>query len=104
MRTQALIDEITLIAEAGDASDALDLSRQLIRSGNTKRAIDVRRAVAKGVLDRDALRQLAVTIARDAASHQQWVQREIGSLAREARSLGLPGFMLDAVDRIARTA
>ncbi|MEW2568360.1 hypothetical protein [Streptomyces sp. NPDC047070] len=104
MRVQDLIEEVTLIAEAGDAEDALDLSRQLIRTGNTKRAIDVRRAVAKGVLDRDVLRKLAVTIAQDAAATQQWVQSEIRSLAREARSLGLPDFMLGTVDQIARTA
>ncbi|MEV6738670.1 hypothetical protein AB0N14_17745 [Streptomyces sp. NPDC051104] len=102
MSIQTLIEDITLVAEAGDADDALDLSRQLIRAGNTKRAIDVRRAVTKGVLDRDVLRRLAVTIAEDAAAHQRWVQTEMRSLAREARTLGLPGHMLGMVDQIAR--
>ncbi|MFJ5037973.1 hypothetical protein [Streptomyces parvulus] len=56
-------DEIELVAEAGDASDALDLSRQLIRAGHTKWAIDVRRAVTRDQLDRNMLRKLAKTVA-----------------------------------------
>ncbi|MFF4292125.1 hypothetical protein ACFY0N_00545 [Streptomyces vinaceus] len=57
-------DEIELVAEAGDPEDALDLSRQLVRAGHAKLAIDVRRAVTGGALDRDALRALAAKTAR----------------------------------------
>ncbi|MFF1834198.1 MULTISPECIES: hypothetical protein [unclassified Streptomyces] len=104
MRIETLIEDITLVAEAGDAEDALDLSRQLIRKGNTKRAIDVRRTVVRGVLDRAALRKLAVTVAEDAAKHQRWVQAEWSSLAREARTLNLPAQLTTAIGQIARTA
>lgn len=104
MNVPTLIEDINLVAEAGDTEDALDLSRQLIRKGNTKRAIDVRRTVVRGVLDRDALRTLAVTVAEDAVKHQQWVQREMRSLAREARALNMPALFTTALDQIARTA
>ncbi|MFF0395170.1 hypothetical protein ACFYSJ_05190 [Streptomyces sp. NPDC005248] len=104
MSINALIEDIKLVAEAGDTEDALDLSRQLIRKGNTKRAIDVRRTVVRGVLDRDALRKLAVTVAEDAAKHQRWVQTEWASLAREARTLNLPAQLTAAIGQVARTA
>lgn len=101
MRIETLIENIALVAEAGDAEDALDLSRQLIRKGNTKRAIDVRRTVTRGVLDRDALRKLAVTVAEDAARHQEFVRREMRSLGREARALGMPAHVQDALSLMA---
>lgn len=86
MNPTQLIENIELIAGAGDTEDALDLSRQLIRTGNTKRAIDVRRTIVRGVLDREALAQLAVTVAEDNARHQQWAYAEMTTLARQAGS------------------
>ncbi|WP_086780175.1 hypothetical protein [Streptomyces griseus] len=104
MLTKALIEEITLIAEAGDTSDALDLSRQLIRAGSTKRAIDVRRTVVKGEIDRDALRALAVTIAEDEVRALDAHRRQLRSLAREARTLGMPAFMQEAANLMVAAA
>ncbi|KPI33303.1 hypothetical protein OV450_1391 [Actinobacteria bacterium OV450] len=63
--TVTLIGDINLVAEAGDPEDALTLSTQLVRAGNTKHAIDVRRSVTKGVLDREYLRKLARRIEKD---------------------------------------
>jgi hypothetical protein len=61
-----ITEEIELIAEIGDADDALDLSRRLIRQGDTTWAVDVRRAIVSGRLNRDALRAVAGKIAKPA--------------------------------------
>ncbi|MFC9604577.1 hypothetical protein ACFTTN_14100 [Streptomyces niveus] len=97
MNATELIEEIQLIAEAGDAEDALDLSRRLIRKDSVKRAIDVRRTVSNGVIDRDGLRKLAVQIAEYEAEQsvrmlkaQQALIREIGAIVRITRQLTLP--------------
>ncbi|MFC8889535.1 hypothetical protein ACFT54_09985 [Streptomyces cinereoruber] len=52
-------DYIALVADDGDSSDALDLCGRLTRDGHTKQAIDVRRAITRGVLDRAVLRKVA---------------------------------------------
>ncbi|MEV5677023.1 hypothetical protein [Streptomyces sp. NPDC052179] len=62
----ATADYIELVAEAGDAEDALDLSRQLIHEGRTKVAIDVRRTVTRSTLDRNTLRKIALAAAAQA--------------------------------------
>ncbi|MFF5968223.1 hypothetical protein ACFY64_31770 [Streptomyces collinus] len=67
MQVTTLCEEIELIAEAGDAADALDLARTLVRDGDTARAVEVRRTVTRGSLDRAALRQLGQQIAQEAA-------------------------------------
>ncbi|WNI20381.1 hypothetical protein [Actinacidiphila sp. ITFR-21] len=100
MNIKALIEEITLVAEAGDAEDALDLSRQLIRQGDVKRGIDVRRSVSKGALDRDFLRRLAVTVAEEAVAHQVWMQQEFRWLVSEGRALGAPAGLMDELERL----
>lgn len=87
MSIKTLIEDITLVTEAGDTEDALDLSRELVRAGHVKHAIDVRRSVTKGVLDRDFLLNLAATITEDTASHQDWIAREAFALLAEARDL-----------------
>ncbi|WP_406178042.1 hypothetical protein [Streptomyces canus] len=66
MNVKNLTEEIELIVEIGDAEDALDLARRLVRQGDSARAIDVRRTVARGILDRDALRAVAAGIAQAA--------------------------------------
>ncbi|MGW4731806.1 hypothetical protein ACWEQC_22030 [Streptomyces shenzhenensis] len=63
MNAASIIEEIELIAEIGEAEDALGLSRRLVGQGDTAWVIDVRRAVTHGVLDRDALRAVAGWIA-----------------------------------------
>ncbi|WP_439082104.1 hypothetical protein [Streptomyces sp. WL006] len=68
-------DYVDLVAEGGGAGDALDLSRQLIRAGDVKTAIDVRRTVAGGTLDRAALRKVARTVAADARRKYQEARR-----------------------------
>ncbi|MFB8347948.1 hypothetical protein [Streptomyces niveus] len=97
MNATELIEEIQLIAEAGDAEDALDLSRRLIRKDSVKRAIDVRRTVSNGVINRDGLRKLAVQIAEYEVEQsmrmlkaQEALIREIGAIARITRQLTLP--------------
>lgn len=91
-----LIEEIELIAEAGDTEDALNLSRLLIRTDNVKRAIDVRRTVTNGALDRDGLRKLALQIAEYEAEQsmrmltaREALARESGAIARFTRQLTL---------------
>ncbi|WP_228994705.1 hypothetical protein [Streptomyces sp. DH8] len=64
-------DYIELVAEEGTAEDALDLSRQMVRAGDVKTAIDIRRTVAGGTLDRAALRKVARTVAADARREYQ---------------------------------
>lgn len=66
MNVKDITEEIELIAEIGDGEDALDLSRRLVRQGDTARAVDVRRAVVNGALNRDALRAVADGIAQSA--------------------------------------
>ncbi|MFJ1607006.1 hypothetical protein ACIOHS_27085 [Streptomyces sp. NPDC088253] len=60
-------EEIELIVEAGDASDALDLARTLTRQGSTELAIQIRRTVTGHKLDRDALRAVGANLARERA-------------------------------------
>ncbi|MEU0627745.1 hypothetical protein [Streptomyces sp. NPDC005989] len=66
MNVKDITEEIELIAEIGDGEDALDLSRRLARQGNTARAVDVRRTVVNGALNRDALRAVADGITQSA--------------------------------------
>lgn len=63
MNVVRIIEEIELIAEIGEADDALDLSRRLAGQDRTAWAIGIRRAVTRGVLDRDVLRTVAGQIA-----------------------------------------
>ncbi|MFE4796211.1 hypothetical protein ACFRFL_14105 [Streptomyces sp. NPDC056708] len=93
MKATELIEEIDLIVGAGDAEDALNLSRRLIRMNQVKWAVDVRRTVSGGLLSQDALRELAVQIAEYAAEqdmrmHSEWesLNRESAALARITRS------------------
>lgn len=89
MPTAALCEEILMIAGAGDASDALDLSRRLVREDrNPTRAIAVRRTVTRGELDRDALRRVGEGIAEDAARQGEWVWVEMRVVAREMVASG----------------
>ncbi|MER6979643.1 hypothetical protein [Streptomyces carpinensis] len=83
MLATAICEEIELIAEAGDAEDALDLSRRLARETDTTRAVAVRRTVSKGQVDRAALRQLGLGIAEEVARSQLWAAREFRALTRE---------------------
>lgn len=96
MNATELIEEIELIIEAGDTEDALDLSRRLIRKDHVKRAIDVRRTVSNGALDRDGLRKLAIQIAEYEAEQavrmltaREAFLRESGTLARITQQLSL---------------
>ncbi|MDQ0961994.1 hypothetical protein QFZ66_005872 [Streptomyces sp. B4I13] len=59
MNRTDITEEIELIIEAGDAEDALDLARRLSRQGDTAWAVDVRRSVTRGALDRHILRAFA---------------------------------------------
>ncbi|MEH0579069.1 hypothetical protein QBA54_32370 [Streptomyces sp. B21-108] len=72
MNAASITEEIELIIEIGEAEDALDLSRRLIGQGNATWAIDVRRAVTRGVLDRDALRAVAARIAEAMKPTVDW--------------------------------
>ncbi|GGZ73142.1 hypothetical protein ACFOOM_01030 [Streptomyces echinoruber] len=63
MKVTEVIEEIELIVEVGEAADALDLSRRLAGEHHTNWAIGVRRTVARGELDRNALRAVADRIA-----------------------------------------
>ncbi|MEU7323378.1 hypothetical protein ABZ682_22925 [Streptomyces griseoviridis] len=66
--TTAICEEVELVAEAGDASDALDLVRKLIRQDSAELAIKIRRTVAGQKLDRDALRAVGADLAREQAA------------------------------------
>ncbi|MFJ5532423.1 hypothetical protein [Streptomyces sp. NPDC093261] len=60
--TTPLIDQIELIAEAGDPEDLRELVRDLSRSGiqaDVQLAIDLRRAIKGDQMDRDKLRAKA---------------------------------------------
>lgn len=72
MSVASITEEIELIAEVGEVEDALDLSRRLIRQGDTAWAIDVRRAVTRDVLDRNALRAVARRITEAAKPTVDW--------------------------------
>ncbi|MFI1956988.1 hypothetical protein ACH46L_03605 [Streptomyces althioticus] len=63
MKPAGIAEEIELIVEIGEAADALDLARRLAGGGRTAWAIDVRRAVEGGVLDRDRLRAVGGRVA-----------------------------------------
>lgn len=63
MKAAEIAEEIDLIAEIGEAADALDLARRLAAGGRTGWAIDVRRVVKGGVLDRDRLRAVGNRVA-----------------------------------------
>ncbi|KQW13545.1 hypothetical protein [Streptomyces sp. Root369] len=71
MSIQSLIEDINLVAEAGDASDARDLARKLVREGDTATSIKVRRTVTGENLDRSALRAIGQGIARMAVAHAE---------------------------------
>lgn len=72
MNAASIIEEIELIAEIGEAEDALDLSKRLIGDEQTAWAIDVRRAVTRGVLDRNVLRAVAGRIAEAVKPTVDW--------------------------------
>ncbi|MGO4423357.1 hypothetical protein AB4Z54_32880 [Streptomyces sp. MCAF7] len=72
MNAASIIEEIELVSEIGEAEDALDLSRRLIGQGNTAWAIDVRRAVTRGALDRNVLRTVAGRIAEAMKPTVDW--------------------------------
>ncbi|MFF5668834.1 hypothetical protein ACFY8S_01640 [Streptomyces hygroscopicus] len=72
MKAASIIEEIELIIEIGEAEDALDLSRRLISQGDTAWAIDVRRAVTRGALDRTVLRAVAGRIAEAIKPAVDW--------------------------------
>ncbi|MEU1180608.1 hypothetical protein ABZ464_23700 [Streptomyces sp. NPDC005820] len=72
MKAASIIEEIELIAEIGEAEDALDLSKRLIGDEQTAWAIDVRRAVTRDVLDRNVLRAVAGRIAEAMKPTVDW--------------------------------
>ncbi|MFF4147172.1 hypothetical protein ACFY0A_38990 [Streptomyces sp. NPDC001698] len=82
MLATAICEETELIAEIGDAEDALDLSRRLARENDVTRAVAVRRTVSSGVLDRAALRQLGLDIAEEATRQQLAAQRSFAAITR----------------------
>ncbi|MGW3445653.1 hypothetical protein [Streptomyces sp. NPDC001076] len=63
MDAASITEEIELIAEIGEAGDALTLAKRLAAGEQTAWAIDVRRTVTRGELDRDALRAVGGRIA-----------------------------------------
>ncbi|MFE2424998.1 hypothetical protein [Streptomyces hokutonensis] len=56
MNAASITEEIELIVEIGEAGDALALAKRLAADEQTAWAIDVRRTVTRGELDRNALR------------------------------------------------
>ncbi|MEU0060741.1 hypothetical protein [Streptomyces sp. NPDC006334] len=59
MDAASITEEIELIVEIGEAGDALALAKRLAADEQTTWAIDVRRAVTDGALDRGALGAVA---------------------------------------------
>ncbi|MFI1703015.1 hypothetical protein [Streptomyces griseoruber] len=72
MKAASIIEEIEMIAEIGEAEDALDLSKRLVGDEQTAWAIDVRRAVTRGALDRNVLRAVASRIAEAMKPTVDW--------------------------------
>ncbi|MER6559747.1 hypothetical protein ABT300_18835 [Streptomyces sp. NPDC001027] len=63
MNAESITEEIELIVEIGEAGDALALAKRLAADGQTAWAVDVRRTVTRGELDRNALRAAGGRIA-----------------------------------------
>lgn len=83
MDIRALTEEIELIAGAGDAEDALDLMRRLVRGGQTEWAIAIRRTVTRGELDREALLETGKTLRRRVIEHREQTRRELLAATRD---------------------
>lgn len=76
-------EEIELIAGAGDADDALDLMRRLLRSGQTGWAVAVRRGVSGGKLDAEALLESGRKAHRQAMEEGEQARRELRAATRD---------------------
>ncbi|MFF4726353.1 hypothetical protein ACFY3M_13580 [Streptomyces mirabilis] len=83
MDLTTLTEEIELIAGAGDADDALDLMRRLLRSGQTEWAIAVRRTVSGGKLDAEALMETGRTLGQRMMQHREQARRELRAATRD---------------------
>ncbi|WP_405961238.1 hypothetical protein OG235_36865 [Streptomyces sp. NBC_00024] len=83
MDIRALTEEIELIAGAGDADDALGLMRALLASGQTQWAIEIRRAVSGGKLDREALIATGEKLGRQVIEHREQARRELRKATRD---------------------
>ncbi|MGY3199736.1 hypothetical protein [Streptomyces sp. TE5632] len=83
MDLTTLTKEIELIAGAGDAGDALDLMRRLVRGGRTEWAVAVRRSVTRGELDSEALLKAGETLRQQAAERHEKARRELMKATRD---------------------
>ncbi|MFI2301981.1 hypothetical protein ACH5AL_24510 [Actinacidiphila glaucinigra] len=88
MTTTELCEAIALIAGAGDADDALDLSRRLAQDNAVGHAVAVRRTVKAGELDVTALLKVGDDIADEAARWGIWARGELLAVAREMAASG----------------
>jgi hypothetical protein len=82
MDLTTLLEEIELIAGAGDASDALDLVKRLTRSEQVAWACEIRRSVSKGELDAERLIAAGETIRQRAIQHREQARRDLMAATR----------------------
>ncbi|MFE3033036.1 hypothetical protein ACFXKY_15500 [Streptomyces canus] len=106
MNAASITEEIELIVEIGEADDALTLAKRLAADEQTAWAIDVRRTVKRGELDRDALRAVGGRIAEackpvslDLGLFAELTEMEAGLRAALAADAAMP-----RAERRARTA
>ncbi|PWI15985.1 hypothetical protein DI272_18810 [Streptomyces sp. Act143] len=82
MDLATLLEETELIAGAGDADDALDLVKRLIRSEQVAWACEIRRSVTKGQLDAERLIAAGEKIRREAIAHREQARRDLMAATR----------------------
>ncbi|QNT94919.1 hypothetical protein HEP81_04646 [Streptomyces griseofuscus] len=82
MDITALTEEIELIAGAGDAGDALDLVKRLLRTEQVEWAIEIRRSVRKGELDHEKLIASGETLRQRVIQHREQARRDLMAATR----------------------
>jgi hypothetical protein len=97
-----LTEEIELIAGAGDADDALDLMRRLLRAGQTQWAIAIRRTVSGGKLDAEALLETGETLRRRVAEEREKARRELMAATRDLIRHGGDNLITQGARELAR--
>lgn len=102
MDLTTLLEEIELIAGAGDADDALDLVRRLIRSERVAWAVEIRRSVTKGQLDAERLVAAGETIRQKAIAHREQARRDLLKATRALLRTGEDNVITRGARELAR--
>ncbi|MEU1852902.1 hypothetical protein ABZ499_27460 [Streptomyces sp. NPDC019990] len=97
-----LLDEIELIAGAGDADDALDLAKRLIRSNQVAWACEIRRSVSNGELDADRLIAAGENIRQKSMQDSEQARRDLRKATRDLLAVGGDNIITRSARELAR--